>query len=155
MDASRLEELLSDIWAYAFAVLDRELELTGEDAGKIATADEDGARRAALTLPRRFRCTSVEAAAGRKRQSRPAEWPGSPNSAIIRHRKHHTRVYPTVPSIARCTRAEARDFLPALRSMATSTFSTLRASSGFRRSIPPDTPASTNERTFTSPRRFK
>jgi len=65
MDARRLEELLSDIWAHAFAVLDRELELTGEDAGMIATAAEDGARRAALTLPRRFRCPTVEAAAGR------------------------------------------------------------------------------------------
>ena len=65
MDARRLEELLSEIWDVVFAVLDRELELTGEDAGMLATAAEDGARRAALTLPRRFRCTTVEAAAGR------------------------------------------------------------------------------------------
>jgi len=38
MDAKRLEELLSEIWTYAFAILDRELDLTGEDAGLIATA---------------------------------------------------------------------------------------------------------------------
>ena len=51
MDARRLEELLSDIWAYAFAVFDREPELSGEDCGMIATAAEDAARRATLTLP--------------------------------------------------------------------------------------------------------
>ena len=65
MDARRLEELLSDIWAYAFALFDREPELTGEDAGMLATAAEDGARRAALTLPFGFGCSTPEAAAGR------------------------------------------------------------------------------------------
>jgi hypothetical protein len=62
MDAKRLEELLADIWGYAFAVFDREPELTGEDAGMIATAAEDGARRAVLTLPHSLGSKSVEAA---------------------------------------------------------------------------------------------
>jgi len=48
MSATRLEELLSDIWADVFAIFDREPELTGEDAGAIATAAEDAARRAFL-----------------------------------------------------------------------------------------------------------
>ena len=42
MDARRLEELLSDIWAYAFAVLDRKPELTAEGARMIATAVDSG-----------------------------------------------------------------------------------------------------------------
>jgi len=62
MDAKRLEELLSDIWDYAFLIFDREPELTGADAGMLATAAEDGARRAALALPRGFGTTTVEAA---------------------------------------------------------------------------------------------
>jgi hypothetical protein len=65
MDARRLEELLSEIWDLVFAVLNREQELTTDEAGMLATAAEDGARRAALSLPRRFRCTTVESAAGR------------------------------------------------------------------------------------------
>lgn len=65
MDAKRLEELLAGIWGYTFAALDSEPELTGEDAGMIATAAEDGARRATLTLPRSLGSKSVEAAAGR------------------------------------------------------------------------------------------
>ena len=65
MDARRLEELLSDIWAHAFAVFERESKLTGEDAEILATAAEDSARRAALNLTHGFGSTSVEAAAGR------------------------------------------------------------------------------------------
>jgi hypothetical protein len=65
MDARRLEELLSDIWAHAFAIFEREPKLTGEDAEILATAAEDGARRAALTLTHGFGSTSVESAAGR------------------------------------------------------------------------------------------
>jgi hypothetical protein len=65
VSATRLEELLSDIWASVFATFDAEPELTGEDAGRIATAAEDEARRAALALPTGFGSTSVEAAAGR------------------------------------------------------------------------------------------
>jgi hypothetical protein len=65
VSATRLEELLSDIWANVFATFDAEPELTGEDAGLIATAAEDAARRAALTLTFGFGSTSIEAAAGR------------------------------------------------------------------------------------------
>jgi hypothetical protein len=65
MHAMRLEELLSDVWAAVFAAFDAEPELTGEDAGAIATAAEDAARRAALTFTTGFGSTSIEAAAGR------------------------------------------------------------------------------------------
>ena len=65
MSATRLEELLSDIWANVFAIFDREPELTGEDARVIATAAEDAARRAVLTFTTGFGSTSIEAAAGR------------------------------------------------------------------------------------------
>jgi hypothetical protein len=65
MTAMRLEQLLSDIWSNVFQIFDREPELTGEDAGAIATAAEDAARRAVLTLTTGFGCTTVEAAAGR------------------------------------------------------------------------------------------
>jgi hypothetical protein len=65
MDAKRLEDLLSDVWGYVFVIFDREPELTGEDAGRIATAAEDGARRAVLGLPIGLGSTSPEAAAGR------------------------------------------------------------------------------------------
>ena len=65
MNATRLETLLSEIWENVFAILDREPELTGEDAGMIATAAEDAARNAALALPYRLGSRSVEAIAGR------------------------------------------------------------------------------------------
>ena len=68
MSATRLEELLSDIWANVFEIFDREPELTGEDAGAIATAAEDAARRAYLArcdLPPAGR-TVEEIAAGDK-----------------------------------------------------------------------------------------
>ena len=66
MHATRLEELLGDVWANVFAIFDAEPELTGEDAGAIATAAEDAARRAVLTLTTGFGSTSIEQAAGRR-----------------------------------------------------------------------------------------
>jgi hypothetical protein len=66
MHAMRLEELLSDVWAAVFAAFDAEPELTGEDAGAIATAAEDATRRAALTLTSGLGSTTVEEAAGRQ-----------------------------------------------------------------------------------------
>ena len=65
MDAKRLEDLLAEIWGYAFAIFEREPKLTREDAEILATAAEDAARRAALTLTFGFGSTTVEAAAGR------------------------------------------------------------------------------------------
>jgi hypothetical protein len=62
VSATRLEELLGDIWAAVFAAFDAEPELTGEDAGRIATAAEDAARRAVLTLTTGLGSTPIEAA---------------------------------------------------------------------------------------------
>ena len=71
MRATRLEELLSDVWAAVFATFDAELGLTGEDAGAIATAAEDAARRSLLTLTTGFGSTTVEEAAGRPAAASP------------------------------------------------------------------------------------
>jgi hypothetical protein len=65
MDAKRLEELLGDIWDYVFLVFDREPELTGEDAGRIATAAEDAARHATLSLAICLGSTTLEAIVSR------------------------------------------------------------------------------------------
>jgi hypothetical protein len=60
MNAVRLEELLSDLWAYVFAMFDREPGVTGDDAGKIATAAENAARQVTLTWLQPIGGRSVE-----------------------------------------------------------------------------------------------
>jgi hypothetical protein len=83
VSATRLEELLSDVWAAVFAAFDAEPELTAEDAGRTATAAEDAARRAVLTLTTGFGSTTVEQAAGRT--------PAVDNLSTVRKNREGTR----------------------------------------------------------------
>jgi hypothetical protein len=65
MNATRLEELLSAVWGSVFAIFDGEPELTGEDAGAIATAAENAVRQVSLTWIHPIGTRTLEDIAGR------------------------------------------------------------------------------------------
>lgn len=41
MDNNRINDLASDLWNHVFGIMDQEIDLTGDDAGKIAQATKE------------------------------------------------------------------------------------------------------------------